>query len=51
MKTPFELMFGESPITLPLSFKNTKYPAVEDRMHCWHWVVFSPEKPISRHVL
>jgi len=28
MKTPFELMFGESPITLPLSF----YPAVEDRM-------------------
>jgi len=32
MKTPFELMFGESPITLPLSFKNTKYPAVEDRM-------------------
>ena len=32
MKTPFELMFGESPITLPLSFENTKYPAVEDRM-------------------
>jgi len=32
MKTPFELMFGESPITLPLSFKNMKYPAVEDRM-------------------
>jgi len=19
--------------------------------HCWHWVVFPPEKPISRHVL
>jgi len=32
MKTPFKLMFGESPITLPLSFKNTKYHAVEDRM-------------------
>jgi len=32
MKTPFELMFGESLITLPLSFENMKYPAVEDRM-------------------
>jgi len=32
MKTPFKLMFGEPPITLPLSFENTKYPAVEDRM-------------------
>ena len=20
-------------------------------LHCWHWVVFPPEKPISRHVL
>ena len=30
--TPFELMFGESPITIPLSFKNTKYPTVEDKM-------------------
>ena len=20
-------------------------------VHCWHWVVFPPEKPISRHVL
>jgi len=32
MKTPFELMFGESLITLPLSFENMKYPVVEDRM-------------------
>jgi len=31
-KTPFELMFGESPIAIPLSFENTKFPAVEDRM-------------------
>jgi hypothetical protein len=30
--TPFELMFGESPIAIPLSFENTKYPAVEDKM-------------------
>jgi len=31
-KTPFELMFGESLIAIPLSFANMKFPAVEDRM-------------------
>ena len=30
--TPFELMFGESPLAIPLSFERTKYPAIEDRM-------------------
>ena len=30
--TPFELMFGESPIAIPLSFENTKYPSMEDKM-------------------
>ena len=28
-KTPFELMFGDSPLAIPHSFKNTKFPAVE----------------------
>jgi len=22
-----------------------------DSIHCWHWVVFPPEKPIKRHIL
>jgi hypothetical protein len=30
--TPFELMFGESPIAIPLSFENTKYPSIDDKM-------------------
>ena len=30
--TPFELMFGESPIAIPLSFENTKYPSMEEKM-------------------
>ena len=30
--TPFELMFGESPVAIPLSFENTKYPSIEERM-------------------
>ena len=25
-------MFGESPIAIPLSFENTKYPSMEDKM-------------------
>ena len=25
-------MFGESPIAVPLSFENTKYPTMEDKM-------------------
>jgi len=32
LHTPFELMFGESPIAIPLSFENTKYPSIEDKM-------------------
>ena len=31
-KTPFELMFGESPQAIPHSFANTRFPAVEDKM-------------------
>ena len=30
--TPFELMFGLSPISIPPSFEHTKYPAIEERM-------------------
>src|ERR1700677_444303 len=32
LQTPFELMFGESPIAIPLSFESTKYPTMEDKM-------------------
>jgi hypothetical protein len=32
LNTPFELMFGESPVAIPLSFENTKYPSIKERM-------------------
>src|SRR5271168_839379 len=32
LKTPFELMFGESPTAIPVTYKNTKYPQIEDKM-------------------
>ena len=31
-KTPFELMFGESPQAIPYSFSNMRFPAMEDKM-------------------
>ena len=30
--TPFELMFGNAPLAIPYSFKNTKFPNLEDKM-------------------
>ena len=30
--TPFELMFGNSPIAIPYTFKNTKFPNLKDKM-------------------
>jgi len=29
---PFELIMGTTPITIPLSFENTKYPIIEERL-------------------
>ena len=31
-RTPFELILGVTPIAIPLSFENTKFPAIEDRI-------------------
>ena len=31
-QTSFELMMGTTPIAIPLSFKNTKFPSVEERL-------------------
>ena len=31
-KMPFKLMFGDSPIAIPHSFENTKFPMIEDKM-------------------
>ena len=31
-QTPFELMFGKSPISVPLAFETMKYPTMEDKM-------------------
>ena len=40
---------GHLPSTAPFQLRDTA--AHLTHYHCWHWVVFPPEKPISRHVL
>ena len=48
MKTPFELMFGDSPVAVPHSFKNTKFPAVEDKMR---QLIKDREEALAAHEL
>jgi hypothetical protein len=31
LKTPFELILGDTPIAVPLSFENTKFPTIEEK--------------------
>ena len=47
-KTPFELMFGDSPLSIPLSFEHTKYPSVEDKMKV---LVKDREEALAAHEL
>ena len=39
-------MFGESPIAIPLSFENTKYPLIEERMEKLFW---NREEALAAH--
>jgi hypothetical protein len=47
-KTPFELMFGDSPIAIPQSFEHTKFPDIEDKMKRLIW---NREEALAAHEL
>jgi transposase InsO family protein len=47
-KTPFELMFGDSPIAIPLSFENTKFPTIEEKMKT---LIKNREEALAAHEL
>ena len=47
-KTPFELLFGESPIAILLSFENKKFPAIEGRMIT---LIKNKEEALAAHEL
>src|ERR1700677_2208458 len=46
--TPFELMCGESPLAIPLSFENTKYPSIEEKMQT---LLQNGEEALAAHEL
>ena len=48
LKTPFELMFRDTPIAIPLSFENTKFPRVEDKMRT---LIRNREEALAAHEL
>ena len=47
-KTPFELMFGDTSIAIPLSFENTKFPLIEDKMKT---LIRNQEEALAAHEL
>ena len=47
-KTPFELMFGSTPVTIPQSFENTKFPTIENKMND---LMKSREEALAAHEL
>src|ERR1700678_1827985 len=46
--TPFELIQGETPIAVPLSFEHTKFPAIEDKMK---QLIRNREEALAAHEL
>ena len=47
-KTPFELMFGDTPVAIPLSFENTKFPNIEGKMKT---LIKNREEALAAHEL
>ena len=47
-KTPFELMYGDTPIAVPLSFEKTKFPNIENKMKT---LIKNREEALAAHEL
>ena len=47
-KTPFELMFGDSPVVVPHSFENTRFPMIKDKMKT---LIKNREEALAAHEL
>ena len=47
-KAPFKLMFGSSPIAIPQSFENTKFPTIEEKMN---GLIKNREEALAAHEL
>ena len=47
-KTPFKLMFGDSPVAVPHSFENTRFPMIKDKMKT---LIENQEEALATHEL
>ena len=46
--TPFKLIQGNSPISIPVMFSHTKYPSIEEKMK---WMINDREEALAAHEL
>ena len=46
--TPFKLIQGNSPISIPITFSHTKYPSIEEKMK---WMINDREEALATHKL
>ena len=46
--TPFELLYGESPVAIPTTLKHTKYPSIEERIN---GMIKDREEALAAHEL
>ena len=46
--TPFELIQGNSPISIPVTFSHTKYPSIKEKMK---WMINDREEALATHEL
>ena len=46
--TPFELIQGNSPISVPITFSHTKYPSIKEKMKC---MINDREEALATHEL
>ena len=47
-KTPFKSMFGDSPVAVPHSFENTRFPMIKDKMKT---LIKNQEEALAAHEL
>ena len=48
INTPFELIQGDSPISIPTTFSHTKFPSIEEKMK---WMIKDREEALAAHEL
>ena len=48
LHTPFKLILGDSPISIPITFRHTKFPSIKEKMK---WMITDREEALAAHEL